>query len=237
MKLTSKELKRRARETLTGRYGLPMLAHVIVQIIVIIISTPFQPPVGSTPGSFQIAVFVLASFIISLLSAVLNCGLLYIHLNLSRGRKIALSDIFRFFTMRPDRIILPEALMSGIYLLIMLPAIACTWYTATVRISVFTVLLTVGVWILTLIPFFMISLSYELVYYLLIEKPDMGVRDVLSESRRLMNGNKARKFYINLSYIGMILLSVLSFGIGLLWVTPYMNQTETQFYRNVTGEI
>lgn len=237
MKLTSKELKRRAREALAGRYGLPMASFVIVQMIVLIVDAPFSPSLGSAPGNFQFAVYLLASFIISLLSAVLNCGLVYIHLNLSRGKKAKVSDVFRFFTMHPDRIILSELIMSCVYLAVALPAIVCTMAVLSISVSVFSVLAVVMVWILTLIPFCMLSLSYELVYYLLIERPNAPIKDILAESRRFMHGNKARKFYINLSFLGMISLSVLSFGIGLLWVTPYISQTNAQFYRNVTGEI
>lgn len=237
MKLTSKELKRRAREALAGRYGLPMASFVIVQMIVLIVDAPFSPSLGSAPGSFQITVYLLSSFIISLLSSVLDCGLVYIHLNYSRGRETKVSDVFRFFTRHPDRIILSELLMSCMYFGVSLPAIACSLAVSTVPVTVFTVLAAAAVWILTLIPLCMLSLSYELVYYLLIERPDARIRDIFAESRRFMRGSKARKFYLNLSFLGMILLSVLSFGIGLLWVTPYISQTNTQFYRNVTGEI
>lgn len=237
MNLASKELKRRAREALAGRYGLPMTSFVIVQFITLIASAPFQPSLGSAPSSFQFAVYLSASFIISLLSAVLNCGLVYIHLNLSRGKKTKVSDVFRFFTMHPDRIILSELIMSCVYLAVALPAIACTLAVFSISVSVFSVFAAVMVWILTLVPFCMLSLSYELVYYLLIEQPNAPIKDIFAESRRIMHGNKARKFYINLSFLGMISLSVLSFGIGLLWVTPYISQTNAQFYRNVTGEL
>ena len=51
-----------------------------------------------------------------------------------------------------------------------------------------------------------------------------------------MRGNKARKFYIACSFLGLSLLSGLSFGIGLLWVSPYINQVNAEFYRDITGE-
>ena len=87
MKLTSKELKRRAREILTGHYGLPMRAFLIIELIVLLISSPFGLPLESRPNAFQLAIWLLSSLIISLLSTVLRSGLTQIHLNLSRGKK------------------------------------------------------------------------------------------------------------------------------------------------------
>ena len=52
-----------------------------------------------------------------------------------------------------------------------------------------------------------------------------------------MKGQKGRLLYLSLSFIGMSLLAICSFGIGFLWVNPYQSQTLIAFYRNVTGEI
>ena len=81
-----------------------------------------------------------------------------------------------------------------------------------------------------------ISLQYSLLYCLLIERPKEKVLDLFRESKRLMKGNKGRAFYINLSFIGLVLLAVLSFGIGMLWVGPYMSQTQVQLYLSILEE-
>ena len=48
-----------------------------------------------------------------------------------------------------------------------------------------------------------------------------------------MEGNKLRLLYLQLSFIGFYLLAVLSCGIGLLWLMPYMQQTTVSFYLDV----
>lgn len=106
MKLSSKELKRQARENLSGHYGLPMGAFVITELIIMAANFPFNLSLQKSPTNFQIIVSSLASIIISLLSIVLSCGLTYIHLNLARKKETSLSDLFRYFTRRPDRFIL-----------------------------------------------------------------------------------------------------------------------------------
>ena len=87
MKLSSKELKRQARQTLTGQYGLPMEAFIISQFLTAAAYLPFQLFFQNNPDHTQMVLSLLASLIISLLSAVMNCGLLSIHLNLARGKE------------------------------------------------------------------------------------------------------------------------------------------------------
>ena len=52
----------------------------------------------------------------------------------------------------------------------------------------------------------------------------------LGESVRLMRGNKLRYIYLSLSFTGVYVLTFLSFGIGYLWVLPYIYTTYILFY-------
>lgn len=40
-----------------------------------------------------------------------------------------------------------------------------------------------------------------------------------------------------LSFLSLLLLCLLSFGIGALWVQPYQEQTLVNFYLDVTGQL
>ena len=237
MKLTAKELKRQARESLIGRYGVPMAAFVLTELIILLINLPFNLSFQSNPDTFQMIVFSLASFIISLLSAVLNCGQIYIHLNLSRKKGYNVTDLFYFFTRRPDRIILTELLVTCIFLITLLPAALCSFAAYFLINTTPFYILTFIVWILTCAILTVISYQYHLVRYLLIELPEENPVGILRKSRQLMSGNKGRAFYISLSFIGMTILSLFSLGISLLWLTPYMTQTQVKFYQNIIAEI
>lgn len=72
MELTSKEIKRQARGTLTGHYALPMKAFLFSTLLTAFANFPFQRSLQQHPGNFQIVIFLLASFIISLLSGILT---------------------------------------------------------------------------------------------------------------------------------------------------------------------
>lgn len=57
--------------------------------------------------------------------------------------------------------------------------------------------------------------------------------DCITESKNLMKGHKWRLFVLDLSFIGWGILSVLSLGIGLIWLLPYVNATKVAFYEDL----
>lgn len=89
--------------------------------------------------------------------------------------------------------------------------------------------------LLLIIPGIVASYSYAMVPYLMAEFQDLGVMDAIRESKRLMQGYKWRLFCLQISYIGWSLLSMLTGGIGNLWLIPYQYAGDTAFYMMVTG--
>ena len=51
------------------------------------------------------------------------------------------------------------------------------------------------------------------------------VRQVFSESCRMMEGHRIEFLKLILSFAGYACLGVLSFGLGFLWVYPYVRQS------------
>ena len=66
-----------------------------------------------------------------------------------------------------------------------------------------------------------------------LDHPDYGWKACIDESRRLMDGHKWEKFVLDLSFLGWIIVGSLCLGIGTLWVTPYMEAANAQFYEYV----
>ena len=94
--------------------------------------------------------------------------------------------------------------------------------------------LFIALWsLLFIIPGIIKAISYSMSYYILIENPNMSANDARKESMRLMQGNKWRYFCLQISFIGWILLSILTLGILMLWVSPYMYVAEAEFYKSL----
>lgn len=90
--------------------------------------------------------------------------------------------------------------------------------------------------LLLYIPGIMRSYSYFLVPYLLKDKPELSVPEVLALSKKMMYGYRMRLFKLQLSFLGWIFLSVLTLGIGMIWLMPYMMTTMAAFYQDVKNE-
>ena len=97
--------------------------------------------------------------------------------------------------------------------------------------------LFVALWsLLFVIPGIIAAYSYAMTDYILAENPDMTAREAIAESKRLMKGNKWRLFCLELSFIGWALLSILTLGIGSLWLVPYTQAAYAAFYRDIKQE-
>lgn len=62
------------------------------------------------------------------------------------------------------------------------------------------------------------------------ENPALDQSRAFEISKQLMYGNRFKAFVVELSFIGWLLLSALTFGIGTIFLTPYMSMTMTHFY-------
>lgn len=98
----------------------------------------------------------------------------------------------------------------------------------------FLVGLFTGLWsLLFVIPGIIKGLSYSQANYVLAENPGIGAREAINRSKAMMEGHKMELFVLNLSFIGWMMLTGITFGIASIWVIPYMNATMTNFYNKV----
>lgn len=90
--------------------------------------------------------------------------------------------------------------------------------------------------LLLIIPGAMKAYSYRLVPYLVKDRPELSPMEVLAESEALMRGNRWRAFVMDLSFLGWLLLGVVTLNLGnIFWTNPYMNATDAALYQELTG--
>lgn len=74
------------------------------------------------------------------------------------------------------------------------------------------------------------ALSYSMTAYILTDNPYIGYERALKLSIAMTNGHKWNMFVLGLSFIGWSLLALLTFGLGFLFLAPYIASTEAQLY-------
>ncbi|MCS4488760.1 DUF975 family protein [Streptococcus sciuri] len=96
------------------------------------------------------------------------------------------------------------------------------------------------IWLWRLIPVigpiisFVKTIAYSQTAYIYRQKGDVLTSgEIITESRKLMDGNKLNYFVLQLSFIGWLLLSLFSFGIGLIWLVPYYNMTLAVYHKDL----
>lgn len=99
-------------------------------------------------------------------------------------------------------------------------------------ISLYTFLWT----LLLIIPGIIAALSYSMAPYIMAENPSVGIREAVNHSKEMMDGNKWRYFCLLFSFIGWAFLSSLTFGLGFLWLNPYINAASAAFYNDISGK-
>lgn len=94
----------------------------------------------------------------------------------------------------------------------------------------FTGLFTL-LWLLCfIVPGIIKAFAYSMAPYILAENPNMTVFEALDESQAMMEGYKWDLFKLGFSFIGWFLLSLLTLGVLLIWVIPYMQAAQAEFY-------
>ena len=90
---------------------------------------------------------------------------------------------------------------------------------------------------LFIIPGIVKAYAYRMVPYILKEHPELSGTQAITLSRRMMKGHKGDAFVLDLSFIGWILLSALTFGIlHLFYVGPYIEATNAELYKAVRAD-
>ncbi|MEI2760118.1 MAG: DUF975 family protein [Bacteroidia bacterium] len=87
--------------------------------------------------------------------------------------------------------------------------------------------------ILLIIPGIIAAISYSMTFYILADDNSIGAMDAIDKSKKMMDGYKWKYFCLCLRFLGWALLCILTLGIGLLWLMPYMQVTMAKFYDDV----
>ncbi|MDP1884805.1 MAG: DUF975 family protein [Candidatus Moranbacteria bacterium] len=87
--------------------------------------------------------------------------------------------------------------------------------------------------LLLIVPGIIAALSYAMVFYIMADDKSIGATEAISRSKKMMDGYKWKLFCLKLRFLGWVLLSILTFGIGFIWLAPYVNASIAKFYDDI----
>jgi len=160
-------------------------------------------------SSLFIGLLVLI-LIASLFAPAINMGVTLFYIKLCRGERAGFGDAFTFFSS-------PKYILKALGLQLVMGVFILLWS------------------LLLIIPGIIAAYRYSLAMYFMARNPEMGIFEAINESKVYMDGNKMSLFVLQLSFIGWAFLAVLTCGIGLLFLTPYMETSNAVFFLRVAG--
>jgi len=207
------ELKRQAKLSLKGKWGLA----VLLTLIVFLISTflPLVVEIILSGGFIQWFYQDETPFVASTFSTLLTIALLpltvavyWFFLTLVRNEN---PNIYKVFSIYKDG----KNTLKLIFASILQGILIFLWT------------------LLLIIPGIIKSMSYSQMFFLLRDFPELTTLEAISESIKRMKGLKWKYFLMHLSFIGWGILCLFSIGIGFLWLIPYIGTTMAIFYNEL----
>lgn len=154
------------------------------------------------------AVYITAGFFVALLvSCNLQYGFEIAMLRFRRGREDSVNEMLAAGFKEDYGRVLGISLLRAVFI--------CLWS------------------LLLIIPGFIKLYAYAMTAYIAEDNPELGPKECLDQSQAMMQGHKMELFILDLSYIGWILLGFVSFGIGFLWISPWMEMAHIRFYEEL----
>ncbi|MDK8277814.1 DUF975 family protein [Peptostreptococcus anaerobius] len=233
--MTNKEIRAVARERLSGNWLKMLLVNIIVCAII---------GAGSYFSTVKEAIYITLGM--SIISVILVTGQTNLTFNIAKGKEWRAGNFF---------VGIKEYLRSfgyNILIGLMVVAIEIVFVFLIVSNSVAALIgkpsnldlaqsikhmhpenigLAVGFLLVMVFILILIDLMYSMVIYIILEKnPDIGIIKSMKYSRKLMKKRKAKLFGLYLSFIGWSLLSILTLGIGILFLNSYIMTSMGIFY-------
>ncbi|MGN0235900.1 MAG: DUF975 family protein [Paludibacteraceae bacterium] len=103
--------------------------------------------------------------------------------------------------------------------------------------TVFWVELYAACWsLLFLVPGIVKYYSYAMASYILFDDKEICAEDAIDKSMEMMEGHKWQLFKLDVPFILLFLLGVLTLGIAWLWILPWWSTARAAFYEELRLE-
>ncbi|MDE7404345.1 MAG: DUF975 family protein [Lachnospiraceae bacterium] len=242
--LSSVSLKSLAKGQLLGKYG----TVVGILLLQLLCTAPINLAISTLIGTnslFSIILYSIAQFLFGLFAGYFFAGQNYVFLKIACNQMPMASDLFYFFREDASKVLYIQVILSGVSTLCSLPSLISGHYVnlsmlelasstlATDELPIngplfltYAILYVAGNAVIIYVRYILFSQ----VFYLMLDFPDYSAPQLLKMSVQLIQGSRARLFYLLVSFVPLLLLCVFSCGIALLWIQPYMQATYANFY-------
>jgi len=213
---SNKELMADARAALSGNWGMGIFGYVLYLVLwgclglfavsSVLFVTAVSAAGGGNAGAAANSMQHAVNIVEMLLTGAFTVGFCHYFLVIAQEGETRLECLFTGFKR---------------------------WWTAfgVYFLSTLFVLLWM---LLFIIPGIIATFRYAMAYFIVADDPDCGALEAIRRSKEMMKGNKWKLFCLHWRFFWWVLLCVFfTFGIGFLWLVPYMQTSFAKFYEDV----
>lgn len=235
------EIKNLAKDKMEGKYSGSILLILssalisgMVRLSINSVCTTTMNTVYAMTGSTGAATAISFLFDALLLCAgillgVMNAGIAFYFLNLACGQPAMIRDLFYGFRNDSKKFLTVSAAMTLVQAVCLWPGQYLSQHFLTTR-DITWMLYALAAMAVGLCVYIPISLGIAMSFYLGLDFPQNSGKETLVLSWHIMKGQRKRLFGLELGFLPLMLLCVLSFGIGFLWLEPYMQMVYACYF-------
>lgn len=242
--MIASEFRLEARKKLEGKWG-KVACYTLAYIAVLFV-------LGFISGLFPESMSSILSLILKIIELPLSFGLMIQFFKLYNDEEVKTFDFlslgFNNFKKAWSisiniglKFILPCILFIISYILVaygIISMIKPSLTGSTSSSGSFGILGIVGciLLIISIIWFITKSYYYQLAYIVAADNPELSSKEAVSKSEELMTNKRGKLFCLQFSFIGWSILACFTFGIGFLWLLPYVQFATIAFYGFAKGD-
>ncbi len=153
------------------------------------------------------------------------------------GKNFLLQLIIGIFTfMWSIAVYIPAIILMTIIIIIGTSGSPMSYnYISSLQWNIGIVMLVVIILLACAAIIYTITARYSMAFLILNDNQKFAVMESIEASKTMMEGHKIRYFLLNISFIGWDILSLITLGIGYLWLRPYKYAARTSFYADLIG--
>lgn len=239
MKHNGKFWRSRAWKALSGHWIYAIVGMVVVKGINMLGSILAAELFPGTE-TFSMVLSEIFLFVFTVVAMIFSTGYNYMLLNMARGKECGFADLLSIFHRGTDGVLVAGSVVALIQTIVAIPFYYMAYFADpgdTLEMQL--------IWMETCLAYMLVSIALSVLFtlpfaatfYLLADDPQMKGLEALEKSVKLMKGKMVKYLLLQISFLPWMFLALFTMGIGLLWVFPYMQMANTQFYRDLIGEL
>ncbi len=247
--MTATNTRKEARESLTGKWGKAVLIFLVYGVITSILDFIS----GYAEGNDELLLRLIVLIVQTIVFVPMTYGMVISFMKLKRGEEVGVFDFLtlgfsnfkKSWNIAWNEFLVMIVPVLGIFAvlvvlsyysvassgLIMTQSRSSATGSSAIVIIAFIAIIACGFW--SVVKRYSIALSKFIAY----DNPEISGKEAIEESQAMMRGNKGNLFVLELSFIGWAILALLTFGIGLLWLYPYIQISQICFYEELKNNI